>query len=53
MCGSPANIESATYFIDPGVMHRVLLTGLTPGARVRRTTVLGWADLWQHPVTHP
>ena len=35
MCGSPANIESAAYFIDPGVMHDVVLTGLVPGARVR------------------
>ena len=31
MCGSPAN---ATGWSDPGLLHRALLTGLDPGARV-------------------
>eukprot|EP00732_Lithocolla_globosa_P001308 Lithocolla_globosa_v1_NODE_625_length_3568_cov_66.349274.p1 type:complete len:594 gc:universal NODE_625_length_3568_cov_66.349274:1884-103(-) len=33
MCGSPANIASPVFFIDPGWMHNVLLTHLEPSTR--------------------
>lgn len=33
ICGSPANITSAGYFINPGVMHDVLLVGLAPSTK--------------------
>eukprot|EP00160_Parvularia_atlantis_P016812 Unigene5513_Nuclearia_a/m.16872 Unigene5513_Nuclearia_a/g.16872 ORF Unigene5513_Nuclearia_a/g.16872 Unigene5513_Nuclearia_a/m.16872 type:complete len:592 (-) Unigene5513_Nuclearia_a:51-1826(-) len=33
MCGEPASIVGPNNFIDPGVLHDVLLTGLRPATR--------------------